>query len=62
MHLLLLYDQQRTLFVANGFFPPDDNPVRPKHTLYLDVLILPDNIAVEDKYIHDRNEALRNTI
>jgi hypothetical protein len=23
---------------------------------------LPDNIAVEDKYIHDRNEALRNTI
>ena len=25
--------------LANGFFPPEDNPVRPKHIVYVDVLI-----------------------
>jgi hypothetical protein len=64
MHLLLLYlyEQQRKLFVDNGFFPPEVNPVQPKHTLHLDVLILRGHIAVGNKYIHDRNKALRNTI
>jgi hypothetical protein len=37
MHLLLLYlyEQQRKLFVANDFFPPDVNPVQQEHVYIL---------------------------
>ena len=61
MHSLLLYGQQFALFLANGFFPSDDNPVQPKHCIswYPD---LPGNIAIWDKYIHDLNETVHNTI
>jgi len=46
MHILLLYCQQLTQLLANGFFPSEGNPVRPKRTVFLDVPILPGSIAV----------------
>jgi hypothetical protein len=35
MYILLLYGQQLTLLLANGFFPSEDNPVRQKYSVYL---------------------------
>jgi hypothetical protein len=46
LYILLLYIQQLALLLANGFFPSDDNPVGPKRSVFLDILILPGNSAV----------------